>query len=147
MAEDPLTLSICVRCRDGREDPRSDIRGGQRLADTITTLVARNGLPAPGMHLRGVRCMSQCKRPCTIALSGPDRFTLLFGDLDPNAHAQDVLQLATLYADAPQGFLPRDQRPAPLQASILGRIPPLGYVGELSHSLCLSTPSDLETET
>ena len=70
--------------------------------------------------------MSQCKRPCTIALSGPDRFTYLFGDLDPDApgHIDALLALSSLYADAPEGFLHREERPEPLRAGILGRVPP-----------------------
>lgn len=82
--------------------------------------------------------MSQCLRPCTIALSAPGRFTYLFGDLDPARDAAAVVDILPLYAAASDGFLPRDRRPPALQAGILGRIPPLGSHGELVTSLAAS---------
>ncbi len=77
--------------------------------------------------------MSQCERPCTIALSGPNRFTYLFGDLDPHApgHIHAVLALPSLYMDAPEGFLRREERPEPLRAGILGRVPPSDTASDL----------------
>ena len=88
-----------------------------------------------GIRLRGVNCMSNCKRPCTIALSGPGRFTYLFGDLDPTLHVGDVLSVVAAYAEAEGGFLPRPARPEVLRAGILGRIPPLGFVDDLVEPL------------
>ena len=79
--------------------------------------------------------MSQCKRPCAIALSGHDRFTYLFGDLDPTCHAADVLALAATYAATPDGFMHRNHRPLVMQAGILGRIPPLSVSGDLVEAI------------
>tara|TARA_R110000868_G_scaffold39175_1_gene136582 strand:- start:2355 stop:2636 length:282 start_codon:yes stop_codon:yes gene_type:complete len=79
--------------------------------------------------------MSQCKRPCTIALSGPERFTYLFGDLDPTLHADDVLSVASAYVNAADGFLTRQDRPQVLRAGILARIPPLGFADDLVEPL------------
>ena len=90
------------------------------------------------MRLRGVNCMSNCKRPCTIALSAPGRFTYLFDDLDPTLHAGDVLSVAAAYAEAEGGYLPRPMRPEVLRAGILGRIPPLGFAGDLVEPLSLA---------
>lgn len=75
--------------------------------------------------------MSQCKRPCVVALSGPAKFTLLFGDLAANTDAGAVLKLAAQYAKAPQGLVQRADRPEPLRTGILGRIPPLVFGGDL----------------
>ena len=123
------TLSICLTCRDGREDDRGDIRGGARLAEAVCA-TARHECPA---RLRGVRCMSQCKRSCVVSLTAPGAFTYLFGDLDPEdpAHVQAILDLIPLYTAAPEGFLRRDARPEPLRASILGRLPPIGTCSDL----------------
>ena len=122
-------LSICLTCRDGREEACGEVRGGTRLAEAVLAEAAGDGRPAFG--LRGVRCLSQCKRACTIALSGPGRFTYLFGDLDPTRHIADVLSVAAAYAKAEDGFLPRPERPEVLRAGVLGRIPPLGFDGDL----------------
>jgi predicted metal-binding protein len=79
--------------------------------------------------------MSQCKRPCTIALSAPGRFTYLFGDLDPETHAADVLAVAVSYSNSETGFLTRPARPEVLRAGILGRIPPENHESDLIEPL------------
>lgn len=134
------TLSICLRCRDGRESAHGDMRGGARLAEAVCSLVMRHGCDA---NLRGVRCMSQCKRSCIVSLTAPGTFTYVFGDLDPEApdHAQAILDLIPLYRSAPEGFLARDARPAPLRASILGRLPPIGTTSTLVTDLRAPAPS------
>ena len=140
MDDDGLTLSICLRCRDGREGSNADLdrRGGRRLAHAVADAFPDSTAASRGIRLRGVNCMSNCKRPCTIALSGPGRFTYLFGDLDPTLHAGDVLSVAAAYAEADDGFLPRPARPEVLREGILGRIPPFGFAGDLVEPLSLT---------
>jgi len=123
------TLSICLTCRDGREGDHGDVRGGTRLAGALRDLIVRQGCNA---SLRGVRCMSQCKRGCVASLTVPGAFTDLFGDLDPTdpAHPQAIPELIPLCRAAPEGFLTRDARPAPLRAAILKRFPPLGTASD-----------------
>ena len=135
--DDGPTLSICLRCRDGREDSNTglDQRGGQRLAQVVAHAFPDSTAARRGVRLRGVNCMSNCKRPCTVALSAPGRFTYLFGDLDPVLHAGDVLSVAAAYAEAEGGYLPRPVRPEVLRAGILARIPPLGFAGDLVEPL------------
>ena len=74
-------LSICTSCRDDSKKAVDGSRGGTRLAQVvIKQLDART---ATKLKLRGVQCISQCKRPCIASLSGHDRFTYVFGDIDP----------------------------------------------------------------
>lgn len=136
-------LSICLTCRDGREAGSNDPRGGARLAQSVCDLAAKQGCTA---RLRGVRCLSQCKRACGLSLTAPGAFTYVFGDLDPEcpAHAQAILDLIPLYLRAPEGFLTRDARPAPLRASILGRLPPIGTGSDLVSDLCGPTAQRVE---
>ncbi len=137
MRGDGPTLSICRRCRDGRENRNTDLdqRGGRRLAQLVVDAFPDSTAARRGIRLRGVNCMSNCKRPCAIALSAPSRFTYLFGDLAPVLHAGDVLSVAVAYAEAEGGYLPRPVRPKVLRAGILGRIPPLGFAGDLVEPL------------
>ncbi|MEO1226081.1 MAG: DUF1636 domain-containing protein [Pseudomonadota bacterium] len=142
-------LSICLRCRDGREERNADLdqRGGRRLAREVAAMFDASAAADRGVTLRGVHCMSQCKRPCIIALAGPRRFTYLFGDLDPTRHADNVLTIAAAYAEAEGGFLPRRARPAVLQTGILGRIPPLSFSGDLVEpNLSVPGPTSLKVD-
>lgn len=123
-------LSICMTCRDGREGA-GGVRGGTRLAQSVLTRV---GDPSTkGVKLRGVQCMSQCKRPCVASLSAQGKFTYVFGELDPERddHVDALLALAALYRYAPEGFLERGERPEPLRTNILGRLPPLDSASHL----------------
>lgn len=135
--QDPPLLSICVRCRDGREPPGASLteRGGRKLAEAVARCFAASEAASLGVSLRGVHCMSQCKRPCLISLSGPGRYTYFFGDLDPEAHEQDVLTLAARYARSLNGFLERSARPRVMQGGILGRLPPVDPADDLVESL------------
>ena len=136
-----IVLSVCTRCRDGREAAYADRRGGARFADRLIDAIGERRGALPPFHLRGVACMSQCKRPCVIALTAPRRYTFVFGDLDPFNHADAVLDLLPLYAADPQGRMPRPHRPAPLQAGILGRIPPLDATGDAVQPLLTVDPT------
>ncbi len=134
-------LSVCLRCRDGREAVSSDLRGGTRLAHAVARAAASRDLP---MTLRGVHCMSQCKRGCVASLTAPGAFTYVFGDLDPAEpdHVAALLDILPRFAAAPEGFLTRDARPEPLRARILGRLPPIGTTSDLV--IYLAAHSDLE---
>ncbi len=136
-----IVLSVCTRCRDGREPAHAGRRGGARFADRLIDAIHQSHGALPAFHLRGVACMSQCKRPCVVALTAPRRYTFVFGDLDPLDHAAAVLDLLPLYAADPQGRMPRPDRPAPLQAGILGRIPPPDVTDDTVESLLTFNPT------
>lgn len=124
------SLSVCTRCRQPGFVGPDDQRPGYVLAKTIHARFCDSAAAQLGVSLRGVRCMSQCKRPCAVALSGASKYTLVFGDLDPRTDAEAILQLARQYAATPDGLVMRPDRPEPLRAGILGRIPPLGLDGD-----------------
>ncbi len=130
-AKGQATLSVCTRCRGTSAYDCDTKRPGYRLAERIRQNFTDSEAARTGVALRGVRCMSQCKRPCVVALSGPGKFTLLFGDLSANTDAYAVLELAARYAAVPDGLIQRADRPEPLRAGILGRIPPLVFDDDL----------------
>jgi predicted metal-binding protein len=134
MIDERAVLSICMTCRDGRE-AETGTRGGARLAEAIYARI--DALTAAGVTLRGVKCMSQCKRPCIVSLSQNDKFTYVFGDLAPDetAPTDALLELVERYNNAPDGFLERKDRPEHLQANILGRFPPTRSASPLVSSL------------
>ena len=130
MRDDKPVLSICMTCRDGRET-LNELRGGARLAKNVIKQLEQS--TSTEVSLRGIQCMSQCKRPCIASLSSCDRFTYVFGDLDPENtdHIDALLALVALYEKAPEGFIERRNRPEALRSNILGRIPPLSSTSEL----------------
>ena len=126
-----VCLTVCTRCRPPDFTGSNEDRPGYRLTGAIMQRVREDAATPPGLEMRGARCMSQCKRPCVIALSAPAKFTLLFGDLDSHTGPDAVITLAQQYAESSDGLVPRAERPVPLRSGILGRIPPLNYAGDI----------------
>jgi predicted metal-binding protein len=135
-----IVLSVCIRCKDGREEAHGEVRGGARLARAVAAAVGADREILARFETRGVRCMSQCKRACTVSITAPGAFTWLFGDLDPERHAEDVLALVRLYAGSPAGFMARCARPEPMRAGVLGRLPPIGSTHEIVEPLVPDSP-------
>lgn len=121
-------LSVCTRCRHPEFSGEDVERPGYQLAEA---LLADTDVGADPFRLRGIHCMSQCKRPCVVALSAPQKFTLVFGDLSRETDPGAIRDLAKQYAESPDGLILRADRPECLRAGILGRIPPLDYSGDL----------------
>ena len=111
-----------------------------RLAEAVVQRIVQTGNAA--FSLRGVACMSQCKRSCIMSLSAPGGFTYVFGDLDPERpdHVDALLELVSRYRGVVEGFLERNERPESLRENILGRLPPI------KSTSALITPLDMGPE-
>ena len=115
-------ISVCTSCRSAQEGDASS--PGDALLAALWAAAPADG--APDIAVRPVQCLSVCKRPCTVALAGPDRYTYVFGDLDPATAAAPLLECARLFLQAEHGYLLWRERPEPLRRGILARIPPAG---------------------
>ena len=115
-------LSICLTCRDNREEIYGD-RGGTRLARKVHQELGNNKL----VKLRGVECMSNCKRACILSLTSLNGFTYMFGDIDPNRseYVKSLKNLISTNKSRPAGYLRRRERPETYRSNILGRLPPI----------------------
>ena len=115
-------LSVCLTCRDNREEIYGD-RGGPRLARKVHQELGNNKL----VKLRGVECMSNCKRACILSLTSFNGFTYMFGDIDPNRseYVKSLKNLISTYKSKTAGYLRRRERPESYRSNILGRLPPI----------------------
>ena len=78
-----------------------------------------------GVQVRGVECLSNCSRGCTVALRGTGRWSYVYGDIDPDLHLTSLLEGAAKYRDTVDGLIPWRQRPDILRKGVIARIPPL----------------------
>ncbi|MDB5589764.1 DUF1636 domain-containing protein [Enterovirga sp.] len=117
-----VVVSVCVSCRaaDGPDDSRPG-------ADLLEAL---RGSELGGASVRAVQCLSVCKRPCTVALTAPGRYTYVFGDVDPVSGVADLLTCIATYRDQEHGYMLWRERPESLRRGILARIPPLEWQPE-----------------
>lgn len=119
-------VHVCTSCRlrgSGRE-PREN-RLGFKLYRELRTRFHESPL-GQRVEVRPVECLSLCPRPCGIVLTSPGAWCYLFGDQQPGESADDILECVSLYMGSKDGFMPREQRPKRLRASVLGRVPPYG---------------------
>ena len=133
------TLSICLSCRDGREEIYMT-RGGRRFAK----ILLNKNLLKKQVNLRGINCMSNCKRACTISLTAKKSFTYIFGDIDPenSEYSESLIELVSKYSLSSDGFLRRRDRPLLFQSSILGRLPPIQSNSAIVTNLNNGFPDD-----
>lgn len=124
-AAGPMRLMVCTTCREAGVSADDPARPGARLHEALASRLAEDPALASRVEIEPVKCLSVCKRPCTIAVSGPDRWTYVYGDLDPEASAEKILEGIGLYAEAEDGIVPWRQRPIEFKKGVIARIPPL----------------------
>jgi predicted metal-binding protein len=120
-----VTMHVCVTCRGqevGGEDRDAEPRAGRRLHDALADAQRREGGP-PRFRIVEVECLSNCNRGCSVALSGPGRWTYVYGDLSP-ALVDDLLAGAARYAATTDGLVPWRERPAIFRKGVIARVPP-----------------------
>ena len=110
------TLYVCTTCRKGTTDVPVP---GARLHAAISALETPEGV-----EVVGVECLSACNNGCSVALAAPGKWTYLYGGLDPDTHAAEILRGAALYAQSTDGMPPWRERPEIFRKQVIGRTPP-----------------------
>ena len=124
-----VTLNICVTCRksekllDASED-HAPTDQDPRPGDLLYEKLSRKTLPE-GVLLNPVKCLSACSNGCAIAITGKDRWSYVYGHMDPDVHADDILSGIEAYQKSDDGLVPWRERPEIFRKQVLSRIPPL----------------------
>jgi predicted metal-binding protein len=116
-----VTLHVCVTCRTG-EEGEDIIRPGRRLYDALAEAQRRQDGPQ-SFRITEVECLSNCNRGCSAALTGPGRWSYIYGDLDESC-VDDLLAGASRYAGTTDGLVPWRERPTIFRKGVIARIPP-----------------------
>ena len=88
---------------------------------------------AEGVTVTPIECLAVCKRPATIAMVGPGKWTYLIGDLE-SAQLDEVVAGTLAYQRSENGIVPWKERPASFRKGVVARIPPLGFVMPVQES-------------
>ena len=111
-------ISVCTTCKT--QDGAGQLVGPDLLAAVRAAVNAND----PDVAIRAVQCLGVCKRPTTAAVSGPDRYTFVFADLQPEAGANALRDFAASYLRAEYGLVPWRERATVLRRGMIARIPP-----------------------
>jgi predicted metal-binding protein len=117
-----VTLHVCVKCRAG-DDSETEPRAGARLHQALIE-ARRDHDDPPSIRIAPAECLSNCNRGCSVALTGPGRWSYVYGDLGETS-AADLLAGARQYAATGDGLVPWRERPAIFRKGVVARIPPL----------------------
>jgi predicted metal-binding protein len=113
----PVIVSVCTTCKtaDGGAIVGPDMLAAvkQAFGDGQTDIV-----------VRPVQCLSVCKRPATVAVTSPDGYSFLFGDLQTESGAAALVSFVTSYRKSHYGLVPWRERAEVLRRGMLARIPP-----------------------
>ena len=108
-------LLVCITCKS-EQGPK-----GPALFAALEACLAGD----PDIALKPVECLSVCKRPCTVALAAPGKWTYVVGDLERESHLEDIVAAARRYAASPEGIVPWRERPLSFRKGVVSRTPPL----------------------
>ena len=110
-----VVVSVCTTCKAADGDQAI----GPLLLDAT-----RAAIDDAGVTVRAVQCLGVCKRPGTIAVTAPDRYTFIFGDLQAETSAAAIAAFVKSYARANLGLVPWRERAEVIRRGLVARIPP-----------------------
>ncbi len=120
-SSDQITVYVCTTCRPTGDT--SEPRLGARFHARLTAAVAERGLDSE-IAVCAVECLSVCKRPATIAVTGPDRWSYIYGDLPADVDVNSVVDGLAKFHRTANGIVPWKVRPDFMKRGIVARIPP-----------------------
>jgi predicted metal-binding protein len=120
-----VTIFVCVSCRRTLHDGQSYDHPGEELVPALESRLKDAG--AGNVTVTPVECLAVCKRPCTVAVTGQEKWGYIIGDLDPEHHAGEVVQAALAYQRSEDGIVPWKDRPPTFRKGVVARMPPRGF--------------------
>ena len=112
-----VVVSVCTTCKT--QDTAAAVVGPELLAALREAVT-----PGDAIAVRAVQCLGVCKRPTTAAVSGRDRYTFVFADLQPADGAIALRDFAVSYLRSDYGLVPWRERAQVLRRGMIARIPP-----------------------
>ena len=117
-----VELLICTTCKSS--DPLAAVDDDSRAGAQLYAALMAGDVPA-GVTVHAVECLSNCTRGCTVALRGGDRWSYVYGNLNPETDVETLRDGAARYQAAADGLVPWRERSQHFRKNCIARIPPL----------------------
>jgi predicted metal-binding protein len=116
----PVIVSVCITCKTAD--------GGEVVGpDMFAAVEAALGRDDANVMVRPVQCLSVCKRPATVAVTSPDGYTFLFGDLQAESGTMALASFVRSYRNSDYGLVPWRERAEVLRKGMVARVPPMRW--------------------
>ena len=115
----PVVVSVCVTCKTTDGSPFD----GTEMYDAVKAAIGNDD----DIQIRPVQCLSVCKRPATVAITSPDGYTFLFGDLQADTGPAALASFVQSYRNADYGLVPWRERAEVLRKGMVARVPPIRW--------------------
>lgn len=119
MSKKDVTVFVCISCREGGD---ADSRPGAVFLEALRARLAQRNI---AIAVEAVECLAVCKRPATVALAGAGKWTYVIGDLETDAHLDELIASAQGFAATDNGVVPWKDRPNCFKKGVISRTPPL----------------------
>jgi predicted metal-binding protein len=116
----PVIVSVCITCKTADS---GEVVGPEMLAAVQAAL----GHDDASVVVRPVQCLSVCKRPATVAVTSPDGYTFLFGDLQAESGTAALASFVKSYRNSDYGLVPWRERAEVLRKGMVARVPPMRW--------------------
>lgn len=124
------TLFVCQTCAFSSEEKKHNGKtGGELLFKSL--MDQKNNLPE-NLDVQFAKCMSSCKRSCSITLNEKNKRTLFVGELTAKENTNDLIELAKTYIETKDGRVKKFNRPENLKQKLCISIPHLQNESEPS---------------
>lgn len=121
----PTELYICRTCKPEGFAGEPQQRPGFRLAEAMARRVIERQLGAV-VTVKSVDCLSVCKRPCTVAVTGAGKFGYVVGDVEVGRDIDPLIDYAVAFGRTADGITVWRERPEIVKRHTVARIPPFG---------------------
>jgi predicted metal-binding protein len=116
----PVVVSVCTTCKSAD----GDVVVGPDMFAAIKSALGGN---EDAVMVRPVQCLSVCKRPATVAVTSPDGYSFLFGDLQTESGTAALVAFVQSYRKSDYGLVPWRERADVLRKGMVARVPPLRW--------------------
>jgi predicted metal-binding protein len=116
----PVIVSVCTTCKSATD-------GSVVGPDMFEAVKAALHDHAETVLVRPVQCLSVCKRPATVAVTSPDGYSFLFGDLQTESGSAALVSFVKSYQKSDYGLVPWRERADVLRKGMVARVPPLRW--------------------
>jgi predicted metal-binding protein len=117
----PVVVSVCTTCK------AADGSGAVVGPEMFAAVQAALGSADAAIIVRPVQCLSVCKRPATVAVTSPDGYTFLFGDLQTESGTAALVSFVQSYQKSDYGLVPWRERAEVLRKGMVARVPPMRW--------------------